>query len=719
MLNNSTILVTGGTGSFGSAFVENTLAKYKPKKIIVFSRNEVKQWEMAQKFHNDSRIRFFLGDVRDRERLYRALDGVDLVVHAAATKMAQSAEYNPFECIKTNINGAMNLIDACIDKGVKRVVALSDETASAPVGLNGATKLTAEKLFISANSYTGGRDTRFAVARFGDMLGAGGSVPLFALVREASVLAISDPSATRFMVTAEQGVELVWHVLSDMEGGEIYVKKSPSVTLQELASTIDPKAEIRILGLRPGEKLHEQMIGSEDAKHTYEYDGYFKVLSANSEEKFVSQRIKRGIKVAPDFSYSSINNPEKSTREDIEVWLRSNRSVLAHIQDLIPYGRQDITRADIDAVLSVFHSDFLTQGPAVPRFERRVADHVGAKFGVAVNSATSALHLACLALDLGPGDILWTTPITFVASANCGIYCGASIDFVDIDPVTYNLCPQQLEKKLLVAERENRLPKVVVPVHLCGQPCNMEAIARLAERFKFSIIEDASHAIGGKYKGEYIGNCRYSDITVFSFHPVKIVTTGEGGIALTNTPELAERMALLRSHGITRDANRMNSVPDGPWYYQQIELGFNYRMTEVQAALGYSQMSRLDDYVARRHQIARRYDEALAGLPLVTPKQDADAYSAFHLYVVRCAGAARRDVFERLRAAGIGVNVHYIPVHTQPYYRQRGFLPGDFPLAEAYYAEAISLPLFPTLTEADQDAVIAALRDALAAQTPA
>jgi UDP-4-amino-4,6-dideoxy-N-acetyl-beta-L-altrosamine transaminase len=385
---------------------------------------------------------------------------------------------------------------------------------------------------------------------------------------------------------------------------------------------------------------------------------------------------------------------------------------------VIPYGRQHITQADIDAVVEVLRSDFLTQGPAVPRFEQAVAGYCGAAHAVAVNSATSALHIACLALDLGPGDLLWTSPITFVASANCALYCGADVDFVDIDPRTYNLCPQALAQKLAAAEQAGRLPKIVVPVHLTGQPCDMAAIHELSQRYGFRIIEDASHAIGGRYRDQPVGNCRYSDITVFSFHPVKIITTAEGGMALTNDAELAARLEMLRSHGITRDADKMTRAPDGPWYYEQQLLGFNYRLTDLQAALGLSQMARLDEYVARRHEIAARYDALLAELPVVTPWQHPDGYSAFHLYVIRVEGGGdadrRRRVFGGLRARDIGVNVHYIPVHTQPYYRQLGFAPGDFPAAEAYYAEAISLPMYPTMSDADQDRVVAALREALA-----
>lgn len=386
---------------------------------------------------------------------------------------------------------------------------------------------------------------------------------------------------------------------------------------------------------------------------------------------------------------------------------------------MIRYGQQDITQADIDAVIDVLRSVNLTQGPAITRFEQSVMDATGARHAVAVNSATSALHIACLALDLGPGDWLWTTPNTFVASSNCALYCGAQVDFVDIDPATWNLSPAALEEKLVQAEREGRLPKIVVPVHLTGQPCDMAAIHALGQKYGFRIIEDASHAIGGRYQGEPIGNGRYSDITVFSFHPVKIVTTAEGGMALTNDDDLATRLGLFRSHGITRDPALMTGPMDGPWYYQQVALGYNYRMTDMQATLGVSQMTRLHRYVARRHEIAARYERLLADLPVTLPWQHPDSYSAWHLYVIRLQTdrmrATHRQVFEALRARDIMVNLHYIPVHTQPYYQKMGFRPGDFPQAEQYYREAISMPMHPVLTDAEQDFVVDVLREAIEA----
>lgn len=391
------------------------------------------------------------------------------------------------------------------------------------------------------------------------------------------------------------------------------------------------------------------------------------------------------------------------------------------MKSIIPYGRQDISEVDIQAVVDVLRSDFITQGPVVPEFEKSVAEYCGARHAVAVNSATSALHIACLALGVGEGDWVWTTPITFVASANCALYCGAKVDFVDIDPRTYNLSLERLEEKLAIAEKAGTLPKVVIPVHLCGQSCDMAGIHALSRQYGFKIIEDASHAIGGKYKNEPIGNCRYSDITVFSFHPVKIITTGEGGMLLTNEIELAKCLALLRSHGITRDAKEMTHAPDGPWYYQQVGLGYNYRMTDIQAALGLSQLQRLDDFVAKRHVVASRYKEQLKSLSITTPWQHEDCYSAFHLYVIRLiqsdAVDSHREVFERLRLNGVGVNLHYIPVYHHPYYERMGFNASDFPEAECYYTEAISLPMYPGLTEEEQLEVVRALITPIGHQT--
>jgi len=380
---------------------------------------------------------------------------------------------------------------------------------------------------------------------------------------------------------------------------------------------------------------------------------------------------------------------------------------------MIPYGRQHLDDADIAAVLEVLQSEWLTQGPAIPRFEAAVAAACGARHAVAVCNATSALHLACLALDVGPGDIVWTSPNTFVASANCARYCGSEVDFVDIDPSTLNMSVDKLAVKLAQAKARGRLPKVLIPVHFGGQPCDMAAIAELAKEYGCRIIEDASHAIGARYREVPIGACTYSDVTVFSFHPVKIITSGEGGMALTNNAKLAERISLLRSHGTTRDPALMVGESEGPWYYQQIALGYNYRITDIQAALGARQLQRLSTFISRRTALAERYRKCLAHLPIDIPSQAKECASAWHLFVIRVAAEKRRDIFESMRTAGIGVNVHYIPVHLQPDYRLLGFAPGDFPEAERYYREAITLPLYFALTEAEQDYIALTLGDVL------
>jgi UDP-4-amino-4,6-dideoxy-N-acetyl-beta-L-altrosamine transaminase len=374
---------------------------------------------------------------------------------------------------------------------------------------------------------------------------------------------------------------------------------------------------------------------------------------------------------------------------------------------MIPYGRQDISESDIEAVIEVLRSDFLTQGPVVPAFEKAVMEYCSVKYAFAVNSATSALHIACMALEVGYNDIVWTSPISFVASSNCALYCGASVDFVDIDPLTYNMSISALKEKLQNAEKDGKLPKVVIPVHLTGQSCEMKEVFELSKMYGFKIIEDASHAIGGKYLDEPIGNCMYSDITVFSFHPVKIITTGEGGMCLTNDAKLAIHLNRYRSHGIVRHPSEMTKLPDGPWYYEQIELGYNYRMTDIQAALGLSQMKRLNEFVEARHKIADHYNQELKEDWMITPWQHPDTYSALHLYVIRIKEGNDKvghlQMFEKLRSAGILVNLHYIPIYRQPYYQELGFDPGDFPNSESYYKEAISIPMYSSLTIEQQN----------------
>jgi UDP-4-amino-4,6-dideoxy-N-acetyl-beta-L-altrosamine transaminase len=379
---------------------------------------------------------------------------------------------------------------------------------------------------------------------------------------------------------------------------------------------------------------------------------------------------------------------------------------MSQADDFIPYGRQSISQDDIDAVTAVLGSDWLTQGPAIERFERALCAVTGAERAVAVSNATAALHIACLALGAGAGDWVWTVPNSFVASANCALYCGAQVDFVDIDPISLNMSVEALTQKLERAKGQGKLPKIVIPVHFAGQPCDMAEIAHLAKLYGFRVIEDASHAIGGRYDDYAVGACKHSDITIFSFHPVKIVTTGEGGAALTNDPAIAAQLERLRSHGITRHEADMVGPSDGAWYYQQIELGFNYRMTDMQAALGCSQLGSLETFIEKRHAIADRYDALLAPLPLTCPTRLAGRLSGLHLYPVQLNDAARRgEIFDGMRAVRIGVNVHYIPIHLQPYYRALGFNPGDYPVAEAYYNRAISLPMFPALTAEQQERV--------------
>ena len=716
------VLITGGTGSFGKKFIDIMLREYRPKKLIVFSRDELKQHELQQFYaaRRESSLRFFIGDVRDRERLERAFRGVDVVVHAAALKQVPACEYNPFEAILTNVMGAKNIIDAALDQNVRKVLALSTDKAVNPLNLYGATKLCAEKLFVQGNTYAGGAGLRFSCVRYGNVVGSRGSViPLFLEQKKEGRITITDPRMTRFWITLDQGARFVIRCIERMEGGEVFVPRIPSVNIMDLAKTIAPEAKIETIGIRPGEKLHEVLISEDEARDTVEWEDMFVVQPAHP--WWTSAHWSIGKKVPEGFRYASDTNPHQLTGEELRQWAADfplDRSSDKPPQPRsLPYARQSINEADITAVVSVMRSDWLTQGPVITQFERRVADYCGARYAVAVANGTAALHLSCLALGLKPGQRLWTSPNTFVASANCGLYCGAEVDFVDIDPQTYNLSVPELTRKLAQAAKKDRLPSVVVPVDFAGQSCQLEAIHELARQYRFAVLEDAAHAFGGRYQDAPVGNCRFSDLTIFSFHPVKIITTGEGGMVVTNREDLYQQLVRLRTHGITRDPRWLKGESAGGWYYEQIGLGFNYRLTDMQAALGLSQMERLDAFLSRRRYLAARYDQLLAELPVVTPTQDPQTESSWHLYVVRLKpgqnGKPHRDVFYELRQQGIGVNLHYIPVHTQPYYRQLGFRAGDYPEAEKYYAEAISLPLSYTLTDEDQNRVVDVLRQVL------
>lgn len=618
MFDGKSVFVSGGTGSFGRSFIRSLLQRYQPKRVVVFSRDELKQYEMQQEF-NAPCMRYFLGDVRDADRVQQALRGIDLVVHAAALKQVPAAEYNPTECIRTNVGGAENIINGAIANGVQKVVALSTDKASSPINLYGATKLLSDKLFVAANNITGDHQTRFAVVRYGNVVGSRGSVlPFFRklLADGARELPITDARMTRFWITLDQGVDFVMRSFERMQGGELFVPKIPSARITDLAEALAPGLPHRLVGIRPGEKLHEMMISRDDSSHTWEFDSHFVIAPPSTSTCSTTTPVTAWEGSGGPWRRASSTSPTAilttSASPNCASWPRPGpEHDSLRTPEHFPGGHRRRRRdpqlrlADPGAGHRAFRGRLRRPLRGRPWYRRQQ------RHGSPAHRLPGPRP--------GPGDWLWTSPNTFVASANCALYCGAQVDFVDIDPRTLNLDVDLLEVRLAQAEQRGRLPKVLVPVAFAGQSCDMARIAALARRYGFRVIEDASHAVGAAYLGRPVGCGAHADISVFSFHPVKIITTGEGGMLTTQDPHLAERLRRLRSHGITRDPGAMTEASHGPWYYQQLELGFNYRMTDLQAALGFSQLQRLEAFVARRRALAARYDELLADLPLRLP----------------------------------------------------------------------------------------------------
>jgi len=693
------VLVTGGTGSFGKKFTEIMLREYHPRKLIIFSRDELKQHEMRMGGFNHPSLRYFIGDVRDCDRLRRAMNGVDLVVHAAALKQVPACEYNPFEAIKTNILGAKNVIDAAIDRGVRKVMALSTDKAVNPINLYGASKLCAEKLFVQGNSYSGEGGTLFSCVRYGNVVGSRGSViPVFQQQRREGKITITDERMTRFWITLEQGVAFVIRCIGKMQGGGVFEPKIPSMSMIDLAEAVAPGCEMEFVGIRPGEKLHEVLVSRDESRYTLDLGDMFVIQPVHP----WWQRHERPMAERGGLA-----------RDDRGVTMASRLAVEGGSpvrQKYLPYGHQWIDEDDIAAVSQVLRSDWVTTGPGVDEFEARLAEYVGSEYAVVLSSGTAALHAAAFAAGIGPGDEVITTPLTFAASANCVLYQGGAPRFADVEADTLNIDPVEIERAITPRT------KAIIPVDYTGQPCDLAEISEIARQHDLVVIEDAAHALGAEYRGQRVGSL--SHMTVFSFHPVKLITTGEGGAVTTDDAELARRLRLFRNHGITSEARERQEA--GAWFYEMTALGFNYRLTDFQCALGMSQLDKLDRFLARRREIAREYDEAFADLAQVmTPAVRDDRLSAWHLYVIRLAlerlRVGRGEVFAALRAENIGVNVHYIPVYWHPYYAQLGYERGLCPVAEDAYERLVTLPLFPAMSDADVADVIAAVHKVMEA----
>ncbi len=747
-LKDKTVLITGGTGSFGQRCAQVLLEQAQLRRLILLSRDEQKHVVLRRSHFPPERypqVRYFVGDVRDIDRLRTALRGVDFVIHAAAMKHVDMAEYNPQECIATNVGGAQNVIQACIEAGVRKVVALSTDKAASPINLYGATKLCSDKLFVASNALAGHDGTRFSVVRYGNVLNSNGSVvPFFLKQRASGILPITDAAMTRFIITLEQGVWFVLDAMQKMAGGEVFIPKIPSVTITDIAQAVAPECPTKIVGIRPGEKLHECMIPADEARSAVEFEDHFVIKPLQRSWDRETPWYETGGKPCDiGFSYTSDNNDQWLTparlREMIQVEFPQCREepaagtrhapcrtgtfpepclpaapaparririgteseAVAAVRPL-PYSRQAIDEQDIQAVGHVLRSDWLTTGPAVQQFETAIAGTVGSQHAVAFCNGTAALHAAVAALNLNPGDQVIVPAITFVATANAVLYCGATPVFADVRPDSLLVDVADVEKKI------NAKTAAIIAVDYAGQTCNYHQLRTLADHHGLKLIADSCHALGGTWAGRPV--CEWVDMACYSFHPVKQITTGEGGMVATNNVLLADALTRFRNHGIDTDFRQRARA--GTCEYDMQSLGFNYRLSDIHCALGLSQLPKLPAWTARRTQLANRYRQQLEPLGYVRPlSQLPDASHGYHLFVIRwdhrSAAIGRNDVLAGLRRAGISGNIHYRPVYQHSYYQRSADYPSRFtcPAAETAFAEIISLPIFPGMTDKEVDRV--------------
>ncbi len=727
IFENKVVLITGGTGFLGKALVEEIL-KYNPLSIRIFSRDEVKHHLLYEKFNHHKKLRPLIGDVRDYSRLNKAMQGVDIVIHAAALKRLDLLEYNVEESIKTNVLGTLNVVNACLENNVEKAVFISTDKACSPVNTYGACKFVSERIFTESNYSKGSKRTIFTCVRYGNVLESTGSViPFFETkIKNGEKIPLTDSRMTRFIITPKQAVELVFNALEHGIGGEVFVPKLPAFRVIDLIEILKEKHnvnnEIELIGIRPGEKVHELMINNSEISRTFSFKNMYIITSAIQKYQVINVpneilQDKHRLSEENIFEYSSKDSVV--TKEEVKELFHSygilipssplpekKTSLQKAAVNKIPYGRQNLTAEDFDEVVKVLKSDYLTTGPKIEEFETKFAGFTGSKYAVAVSSGTAALHLACLAAELKKDDELITTPMTFAASANCALYCDAKPIFVDIKE-------NGLIDESKIEEKISSRSKIIIPVHYAGLPCNLEKIKEIARKNNLTVIEDACHALGARYKNTKIGDCSFSDMAIFSFHPVKHITTGEGGMITTNSKELYEKLLILRTHGITKDKEKLTNKNEGPWYYEMQHLGFNYRITDFQCALGQSQLNKAEEFIARRRSIAKRYDQAFENdCNLEIIKDGGETLNSYHLYVIKVKnGETRLKLFNFLKERNILCQIHYIPVYWHLYYQKIGYAKGICPGAESFYERILSIPIYSSLSEEEQDFVIQSIKD--------